>query len=144
MSARISSNTSGAIVFSTRPGVQPRERLGFGLHGRADVLRRLAERLLEQREQQLVLAVEVLVEPAQRLLRAVDHLLDGELGRALLVDQLERGVQQALDALLGAGARGVEAARYRPLAPAGFVVLHHVVGSRHARILVQGGADPWT
>ena len=41
---------------------KPLERLGFGLDGLAEVLDRLADGLLEQREQQLVLAVEVLVE----------------------------------------------------------------------------------
>ena len=39
------------------------------------------DRLLEQREQELVLAREVLVEGAQRLPGAFDHLLDGELAR---------------------------------------------------------------
>ena len=48
----------------------------------ADVVARLADGLLEQREHQLVLAVEVLVEAAERLLRPVDDLLDRELGRS--------------------------------------------------------------
>ena len=43
---------------------------------------------------------------AQRLLRAVDDLLDRELRRPLLVDQGEGRVQQSLHALLGARARG--------------------------------------
>ena len=94
-----------------------------------EVVGRLADRLLEQREEQLVLAVEVLVEAAQRLLRPVDDLLDRELGRALLVDQLERGVEEALDALLGAGAGGVQAAGDGPLAP-----------GRRVRVLL-GGVD---
>ena len=57
---------------------------------------RLAHLLFEQGEQELVLAVEVLVEAAQRLLRAVDHLLHGELGRALLADDLAGRVQELL------------------------------------------------
>ena len=96
------SRSSGSVFVSTTP---------------AEVVGRLADRLLEQREQQLVLAVEVLVEAAQRLLRAVDDLLDRELGRALLVDQLERGVEEPLHALLGPRAGRVQAARDRTLAP---------------------------
>ena len=76
----------------------------------ADVLDRLADGFLEEREQQLVLAVEVLVEPSQRLLRAVDDLLDRELARALVVDQLERRIQEALDTLLGPLTGGAQAA----------------------------------
>src|SRR5262249_5974686 len=67
------------------------------------------------------LAVEVLVEAAQRLLRPLDDLLDRELGRALLVDQLEGRVEKALDALFGPRPRRVEAAGDRPLAPLWFV-----------------------
>ena len=107
-----------------------RERVGLRLDDRAEVVGRLADRLLEQREQQLVLAVEVLVEAAQRLLRPVDHLLDRELGRALLVDELERGVEEPLDALLGPRPGGVQAARDRPLAPRG---LGHVLGCLDVR-----------
>ena len=70
-------------------------------HG-VQVVARLADGFLEQREEQLVLAVEVLVEPAHRLLGAVDDLLDRELGRPLFVHQRERGVEEALDPLLGA------------------------------------------
>jgi hypothetical protein len=51
--------------------------------------------------EELVLAVEVLVEATQRLLRAVDDLLDREVGGSLLVDQRECRIQVRLDALLG-------------------------------------------
>ena len=68
-------------------------------HG-LQVIARFADGLLEQREKELVLAVEVLVEPAHRLLRAVDDLLDRELGRPFFVHQRERGVEEALDPLL--------------------------------------------
>ena len=85
-------------------------------HG-LEVVGRLANGLLEQCEQELVLAVEVLVEAAERLLRLVDDLLDRELGRSLLVDQLERGVEEALHPLLGAGTGRVQAAGDGPLAP---------------------------
>ena len=55
-----------------------------------------ADGLLEQGQQQLVLAAEVLVEAAQRLPGALDDLLDGEVLLAL-VHQLERSVEVALD-----------------------------------------------
>src|SRR5207244_9468610 len=69
--------------------------------------------------QQLVLAVEVLVEAAQRLLRTVDDLLDRELGRAALVDQLEGGIEEALNALLRARPSGAQALRDGPMTPRG-------------------------
>ena len=53
--------------------------------------------LLEQGEQELVLAVEVLVEAAQRLARPVDDLLHGEVDRSLLGDDLARRVEELLD-----------------------------------------------
>ena len=105
------------LVQPDRERAEPVDRIGLGLDDGDEVFGRLAHRLLEEREEQLVLAVEVLVEAAQRLLRAVDDLLDRELGRALLVDQLERGVEEALDPLFGAGPGGVQAPRDRPLPP---------------------------
>ena len=119
------------LVETDREGAQSLERLGLGLHGRAEILERLADALLEEREEQLVLAVEVLVEPSQRLLRAIDDLLDRELGRAPLVDQRERRIQESLDALLRAGARGAQALRDRALTPTGSVPVLQVVGFRH-------------
>jgi hypothetical protein len=98
------------LVEADREGAKALDRLGLGFDGLADVLDRLPDGFLEEREQQLVLAVEVLVEPSQRLLRAVDDLLDRELGGALGIDQLERGIQESLDTLLGARAGGAQAA----------------------------------
>jgi signal transduction histidine kinase len=93
-------------VQADRECAQPLEWPGLRRDGLAQILDRLADALLEQREQELVLAIEIMVEAAQRLLRAVDDLLDRELARAGLVDQLERGIQEPLDLLLGArGAR---------------------------------------
>ena len=83
----------------------------------AEILERLADGLLEEREEQLVLAIEVLVEPSQRLLRAIDDLLDRELGRAPLVYQRETRIQDSLNALLRAGARGAQALRDRAPTP---------------------------
>ena len=70
---------------------------------------RRADRLLEQGEQELLLPAEVLVEAAQRLARALDDLLDGELlARLVVVHQLEGGIEEALHAALGADPGGVE------------------------------------
>ncbi len=102
-----------------RERAQAVDRLRLGVDDAPEVVGRLPDRLLEQGEQQLGLAVEVLVEPAERLLRPVDDLLDRELGRALLVDERERGIEKALDAALGARAGRVQAARDRTLAPRG-------------------------
>ena len=120
-------------------GAEPLERIGLRVDGRADVVVRLADGLLEQGEHELVLAVEVLVEAAQRLLRAVDDLLDRELGRALLVDQLERGVEEALHALLGAGAGRVEAAGNRAFAPGRLVRVGLGVDSCHVSTVLSLG-----
>jgi hypothetical protein len=56
-----------------------------------------------------VLAGEVLVEAAQRLPGALDHVLDGEvLARLVVHHQVDRGVEEALYPLLGPGPRRVE------------------------------------
>ncbi len=52
-----------------------------GRGGLADAIEEWIHLRFEEGEQQLVLAVEVLVEAPQRLLGAVDDLLDGELDR---------------------------------------------------------------
>jgi hypothetical protein len=83
-------------------GAQPCKWFRLGVYHVLQVVDRLANGLLEQRKEQLVLAVEVLVEAAQGLLRPVDDLLDREVGAALLVDQLEGRIEVPLDALLGA------------------------------------------
>src|SRR5262245_18673274 len=119
------------FVQADRERAEPLERPGFRLDGLVAVLDRLADDLLEQREQQLVLAVEVLVEPSQRLLRAVDDLLDRELARPLLVDELERRVQESLDTPFGARARCAEAARDGSLPPAPDVFISCAVHFRH-------------
>ncbi len=88
---------------------EARERVGLRGHDLREIFERLADGLFEQGEEELVLPVEVLVKAPQRLLRAIDHLLDGELGRPFFVDQLKCRIQETLDALLGPGAGGVEA-----------------------------------
>ena len=105
------------LMETKREGAESRERIRFGRDDLADVVPGLADGFLEQGEHQFVLAVEVLVEAAQRLLRPVDDLLDRELGRAFLVDQLERGIEEALHPLLGAGTGRVHAAGDGALAP---------------------------
>ena len=78
-----------------------------------------ADRLLEQGQQQLVLAAEVLVEEPERLAGALDHLLHGEVLAGIpLVHQLEGGVEEALQAVLGPGP-GRERATAPPPARAG-------------------------
>ncbi len=104
---------------------------------------RLAHLLLEQREEQLVLAVEVLVEAAQRLLRPVDDLLHRELGRPLLGDDLAGGVQELLDPDRRSLPSGTGRSFDRTIAPdrvavrivIGFDVIRARTGVRHAGTL---------
>ena len=127
------------LVEPDRERAQARERIGLRVDDRADVVVRFTDGLLEQGEHELVLAVEVLVEAAERLLRAVDDFLDGELGRALLVDELERGVEEALRALLGAGAGRGEASRNRAFAPGRTVLAGLGVDSCHVSTVLSLG-----
>ena len=71
-----------------------------------------------------MLAGEVLVEAAQRLPGAVDHLLDGELLAGLGAgEQLEAGVEEALDPSLAPEPGRVEGAGHGEVPPA-----HRCVG----------------
>ena len=66
----------------------------------AEIARRVPEaRVFEQRQQQLVLTVELQVEAPQGLPGPIHHLLDGEIGAALLGDDRLGGVEEALHAL---------------------------------------------
>src|SRR5580704_17786078 len=68
-----------------------------------------ADRFVEERQQQLVLAGEVLVEAAQRLPGAVYDLLDGEVTARLGAGQeLEAGVEEALHPAFAPDASRVE------------------------------------
>ena len=62
--------------------------------GGPDLLRRAAQRVFEEGQQQFVLAVELQVEASQRLPRAVNDFLDGEVRAALLDDDGLRGIQE--------------------------------------------------
>src|SRR5262249_34679403 len=115
-------------------GAQARERIGLGVRGRAQIRERLADALFEEREQQLVLAVEMLVETAERLLRAIDDLLDREVARAPFVDQCERRIQQALDALFGARARRCQALGDRSVTPARFISTLQLIHACHGKL----------
>ena len=100
-------------------GVQPFE--GRALTG--DLLfqpvRRREDRLVEEGEEQLVLAGEVLIEAAQRLPGAVHHLLDGELLAGLGPgQQLEAGVEEALHPSLAAEPGRVQGPRHGEVTPA--------------------------
>jgi hypothetical protein len=92
-------------------------RCASGSGGGRDLDRGPPQRVLEQRQQQLVLAVEVLVEAAQRLAGDVDDLLHGEVGRALVGDDRLRGVEEPLDPLLGPELRRPRRPLDRPLLP---------------------------
>jgi hypothetical protein len=74
-------------------GAQRLDRIGLGVRSSGDLDGGAARRILEEGKRELVLSVEVLVEAAQRLPRAVDDLLDGEVGRALVRDDGPRGVR---------------------------------------------------
>ena len=81
-------------------------------------VRRREDRLVEEGEEQLVLAGEVLVEAAQGLAGAVHHLLDGELLAGLRpAQQLEAGVEEALDPSLAAEPGRVQGPRHGEVAP---------------------------
>jgi hypothetical protein len=69
------------------------------------------------------------------MLRAIDDLLDRELGRASLVDQRERRIEQSLNTLLGPGTRGAQALGDRTVAPARSVPVVRVIGSSHGILL---------
>src|SRR5439155_24537878 len=84
---------AGLVVLDAED-VQSLERVCLGRHDLVELLNRGADGVFEQREQQFVLAVEVLVEAAQRLPGLLDDLLDGEVLAAL--HQVERGIEEAL------------------------------------------------
>ena len=78
------------------------ERVGGTVGGGAQLFGDAAQRVLEEGEQQFVFAVELQVEAAQRLPGAIDDLLYREVRRALLGDDRLRGIEEALNAFLGA------------------------------------------
>ena len=81
-------------------------------------VRRRQDRLVEEGQEQLVLAGEVLVEAAQRLAGAVHHLLDGELLAGLRpAQQLEAGIEEALHPSLAAEPGRVQGTRHGQVAP---------------------------
>jgi hypothetical protein len=106
------------LVVLDRSPVQPDARVGLVGDDLAQVLGRRADRLLEQRQQQLVLAVEVLVEAAKRLPGPFHHLLDGEFPTRGAVHQLLGGVEEALHAALGPFPGRPERPRHGMLTPA--------------------------
>lgn len=63
---------------------------------------------LEQREEELVLSGEVLAEAPQRLTRAFDDVLNGELRPVGTFQKLEACVEEALDPFLRSGPSRVE------------------------------------
>ena len=93
------------------------EDVVLGGDRRSQVLRRGTDGFLEEGEEELVLATEVLVEAAQGLSRALHDFLDGELVVAVL-DELARRVEKALDASFCPCAGRLERASHGLLAPA--------------------------
>ena len=86
--------------------MQAVKRLLLILDASSQLVRRRAHGLLEQGEQELLLPAEVLVEAPQRLARLLDDVLDREVLAGLAVaEKVESGVDEALDAVLGAHAR---------------------------------------
>ena len=89
--------------------------MAFG--GGADLVGRAAQGVFEQRQQQLVFAVELQVEAPQRLAGAVHDLLDSEVRAALFDDDGLRGIQEALNALCRPQFRGLDGPLDRALLP---------------------------
>jgi hypothetical protein len=63
--------------------------------------------------------IELQVEASQRLTRAVDDLLDSEVGTALLDDDRLRGVEESLNPLTGPELRCLDGPLDRALLPGG-------------------------
>ena len=113
------------VVLDDEP-VDALERIGLLVDLGVEELRRGAHGLLEQGQEQLVLAAEVLVEEPQRLARTLDHLVHREVTpRLALGHELERGIEESLETVLGPGPGGEERARHRLLAAAQRLVAGH-------------------
>ena len=109
--------------------LQPLHRVVVARGGGADLVGGAAQRVLEKCEQKLVFTIELQVEAPQRLTRAVDDLLDGEVGAALLDDDRLGGVEESLDPLGGPELRCLDRPFDRALLPGGFFA-----GARHRRL----------
>ena len=106
-----------AVVLDDK-AVQPFERRVLAGELLLQAVRRREDRLVEEGQQELVLAGKVLVEAAQRLARAVHHLLDGELPAGLSpAQQLEAGVEEALDPSLAPEPGRVQGPRHGKITP---------------------------
>ena len=109
--------------------LQPLDRLVLVVGGGANLVGRSGQGVFEQREQQLVLAVKLQVEASQRLPRAVDDLLHGEVRAALFDDDRLCGVKESLNALSGPELGGLDRSLDRALLPGGFFA-----GAGHRRL----------
>ncbi len=100
--------TAQPVVLDHEP-MDALERIALVVDLLAQVLRRRADGLLEQGEQQLVLAAEVLIEEPEGLAGAFDDFVHGEVTAGFpLVHQFEGGIQKSLEAVLGPGPGGEE------------------------------------
>src|SRR5205085_7312396 len=115
----LGSRAAQGVVLDHEP-MQLVEWLLLVLDPSLELIRCRADGLLEERQQQLLLPAEVLVEAPQRLPRLLDHVLDGEvLPRLAVAQQLEGGVDEALHAVLGPHPCRVERSGHSLLPPAG-------------------------
>ena len=115
VTVNVSSESIGKAV---REAVEALEWCALASELLFEPVRRREDRLVEEGEEQLVLAGEVLVEAAERLPRAVHHLLDGELLAGLGPgEQLEPGIEEPLDPSLAPQPGRVEGARHGQVAP---------------------------
>jgi hypothetical protein len=106
--------------------VEPLERIALAGDLVPQVLGRGPYRLLEQRQEQLMFAAEVLVEASERLARPIDDLLDREVLPRSGVEQLDGGVEEALHPGLGPQPGGIQRARHCLLSPAEVVGLQRI------------------
>ena len=118
------------LVVLDQEGAQPVHRVVDAVDGVGEVQRGRPDRLLEERQQELVLAGEVLVEAPQRLTRALDDLLDGEVLVLRRAHELEGGVEESLHPLLGPSAGRVERPGDGEVAPAAAVAGRLLWGHR--------------
>ena len=120
-------------------GAQPRRRVGLLVDLGAQQLGAEAAVLLEERDEQVVLAGEVPVEALQVHPGARRDLRHRERGAAGLVGERAGGVDESLEAVDGAGPGRAERPGQRPVAPG---IEPVDFGERHSPPVWRGRASP--
>jgi hypothetical protein len=92
---------SGQLEQELNRGAQGVHRVTVSAGGGVDLAGRPAQGVFVEREQELMLAVEVLVEAAQRQAGPFHDVMDGEVHGRLLGDDGRGRVEEPLDPLLG-------------------------------------------